>query len=65
MASTKMRALIGIVRILVGLGLGYAVYYIWASIRTYDERYYPVGAGVITFIMATLLLEKLKGGGDS
>ncbi len=65
MASTKMRALIGIVRILVGLGVGYAVYYMWSSIRTYDEWYYPIGAGVITALMASLLLDKLKGGGDS
>lgn len=65
MASTKVRALIGIVRILLGLGVGYAVYYMWSTIRVDDEWFYPIGAGAITALMAILLLEKLKGGGDS
>lgn len=65
MASTKVRALIGIARILVGIGIGFAVYYMWSSIRSNDEWYLPYGAGLVTAIMAALLLEKLKGGGDT
>lgn len=64
MASTKMRALVGIVRLLVGLGIGYGVYAMWVSVRPFDEWYTPIGAGLVTALVASLLLEKLKGGGD-
>ncbi|MDE1798717.1 MAG: hypothetical protein KGH63_04920 [Candidatus Micrarchaeota archaeon] len=64
MASTKMRALVSIARFAVGAGVGFGIYYFWTSIRTYDPWYYGVGAGLVTFVMAWLLLEKLKGGGD-
>lgn len=64
MASSKFRAAIGIMRVLVGIGLGYMVYSMWSNIRAGDEWYYPFGAGLVTALMATLLLDKLKGGGD-
>jgi hypothetical protein len=64
MASTKVRALVGITRLLVGLGVGYGIYYMWSTVRISDPWYYPIGAGLVCAIMASLLLEKLKGGGD-
>lgn len=65
MASTKVRALIGILRLLLGIGIGAAVWYMWSTIRIDDPEYMPIGAGLITALMAALLLDKLKGGGDS
>ncbi len=64
MASTKVRALFGILRLLIGIGIGVAVGYFWSSERTYDEWYVPWGAGLVVAIVASLLLEKMKGGGD-
>ncbi len=64
MASTKVRALISIVRVLVGIGVGYAIYYSWSVARSYDPWYYAVGAGVVSAVMGVVMLDKLKGGGD-
>lgn len=64
MASTKIRALVSITRFLVATAVGYGIFYYWSTVRTYDPWYYAAGAGLVSFVLLWLLLEKLKGGGD-
>jgi hypothetical protein len=64
MASAKVKALIGLGRFLVALLFGYAVYFLWQQNRRTDPQYYAIVAGIITLVMAFVMLNKLKGGGD-
>lgn len=64
MASTKVRALIGIARILAAIGMGWGIYWMWSNQRAFDPPFVSIGAGVLAFVIVAVLLEKLKGGGD-
>jgi hypothetical protein len=64
MASTKMKALIGIGRFLVALVFGFGVYTLWLQNRRTDPQYFSILAGIITLVMAFVMLNTLKGGGD-
>lgn len=64
MASTKMRALVGIGRLLLGIGIGIAVGWMWMQERPMDEWYLPWGAGLLCAVVASVLLDRMKGGGD-
>jgi hypothetical protein len=76
MASDKMRAAVSFAKILVALGIGYAIYYIWGTTRDaslddafvprfFDLQPAPYLAGIIAAIMVFVLLSRLnKGSGD-
>ena len=60
--SSKWKALTQIARIIVGILVGYLVYWQWYAIRRGDPDYYPIAAGVIVGLMAIILLKKLNKG---
>ena len=65
MASDKMRALISFAKILVALGVGYAIAYVWNDTRPGDETWVPYAAGLVCAVMVFVLLSRLnKGSGD-
>jgi high-affinity Fe2+/Pb2+ permease len=65
MASDKMRALIGFVKILVALAVGYGIAWVWNDTRGgIDELWVPYGAGLISAVMVFLLLSKLNKSAD-
>ncbi|MFA6328648.1 MAG: hypothetical protein WCY41_04340 [Candidatus Micrarchaeia archaeon] len=66
MASDKMRALISFAKVLVALGVGYAIAYVWNDTRAgLDEMWVPYAAGLISAVMVFVLLSRLnKGSGD-
>ena len=66
MASDKMRALVSFAKILVALGVGYAIAYVWNDTRgTIDPEWYAYVAGLISAVMVFVLLSRLnKGSGD-
>jgi len=66
MASDKMRALIGFAKVLVALGVGYAIAWVWNDTRGgIDEMWVPYAAGLVSAVMVFVLLSRLnKGSGD-
>ena len=60
--GSKMKALTEIARVVAALVCGYLVYWKWSEIRTGDEWYYPVLAGITVVIMMIALLQKLNKG---
>ncbi|MFH1306275.1 MAG: hypothetical protein ABIH83_01300 [Candidatus Micrarchaeota archaeon] len=62
MASTKMKALLEIARIVAGIAAGYLVYWKWDEVRTGDPEYYAILAGIIVSVMFIVLLKKLNKG---
>ena len=66
MASDKMRALISFAKILVALGVGYAIAWVWNDTRAgLDDVWVPYAAGLVAAVMVFILLSKLnKGSGD-
>jgi len=66
MASDKMRAVISFAKILVALGVGYAIAYVWNDTRgSIDDVWVPYVAGLISAVMVFVLLSRLnKGSGD-
>jgi len=63
MASDTMKAAVGFAKVLVALGMGYAIAYIWNDNRQGDEIYIPYLAGLISAIMVFALLSRLNKGG--
>ena len=66
MASDKMRAVLSFAKILVALGVGYAIAVVWNDTRgTLDEMWVPYAAGLVSAVMVFVLLSRLnKGSGD-
>jgi len=66
MASDKMRAVVSFAKVLVALGAGYAIAYVWNDTRAgIDEIWVPYAAGLISAVMVFVLLSRLnKGSGD-
>ena len=66
MASDKMRAAVSFAKILVALGVGYAIAYVWNDTRgSIDEMWVPYAAGLVSAVMVFVLLSRLnKGSGD-
>jgi hypothetical protein len=66
MASDKMRAAISFAKVLVALGVGYAISYVWNDTRgAIDDVWVPYAAGLVSAVMVFVLLSRLnKGSGD-
>ena len=66
MASDKMRAAVGFAKVLVALGVGYAIAYVWNDTRAgLDPEWVPYAAGLVSAVMIFVLLSRLnKGSGD-
>ena len=73
MASNKTKALMGIVKFLIALGFGYAVYYYWASWRINtghglmpgETIEWAYAAGIICAVIVYVMLGKINKGGDA
>jgi hypothetical protein len=73
MASNKTKALMGIAKIVISLGFGYAVYYFWAAWRIATGKGLMPGesiewayaAGIICAVLVYVLLGKINKGGDA
>ncbi|MDD5337229.1 MAG: hypothetical protein PHS02_01985 [Candidatus ainarchaeum sp.] len=60
------KKLLNALRFIAAAIAGYAVYYMWSSIRVDDDWTISVGVGLITVVIAFLLLFFMgKGGGSS
>ncbi len=69
MADTKVKAVYSIIRVLVAVILGYAVYYLLTAEGNNvflgdSTQMFGIGGGIIVAILVFFLLTKLKGGGD-
>jgi hypothetical protein len=65
MASDKMRALIGFVKIVVAVAVGYGIAWVWNDTRgSIDELWVPYAAGLVSAVMVFILLSKLNKGAD-
>ncbi len=69
MSDTKVKAVFSIIRVLVALGFGYAVYYMLTVEG--DNMYlgentlmFGIGGAIVVAAIVFFLLSKLKGSGD-